>query len=365
MATPRVPSRRYTDPIQAARERALVFGRVWLAACPSYELRAAGAFRVLDVADRSVLLVRGDDGLVRAFANRCRHRGTRLVDRPCGRARGTIDCPYHGWRFGLDGALRHVPGQGGFSELRLQTSGLTPVRHESAVGFEWICLDPDTGPLSEHLGPVAEMLAPYALDEMRPVASRRFDAACNWKAVLDNSLESYHVDTVHPSSMARWLDPARQDFTFYGDHITSIVDIALWPGRRWLDARTSRGGPYTERQQRSLHRFLIFPNLLINVLPCQLGLFRVLPDDAGSSRVEYAFCKRAGARGIEWLRVQATGLASRWLLAEDLPVLGRFQDGVASAPPTDHWLHREEAPIAHHHAALQRWLGQGQGPDPS
>ncbi len=105
-----------------------------------------------------------------------------------------------------------------------------------------------------------------------------------------------------------------------------------------------------------LHKYVIFPNFLMNVLPYHFTVFQVPPIDPNRCRFFYGFYKRKGAKGLEWLRAHATWLASRYILREDFEIISRFQRGVVAGAENLHRLHEDEVAIAHFHGALTRWL---------
>ena len=154
-----------------------------------------------------MLVVRGEDGELRAFRNVCRHRAARLRDGrgDCGKA---IRCPYHGWTYRTDGSLIGVPEGRGFAGLDKRELGLLPARVDTFCGLVFVNLDLDAAPVSQGLDGLAERLAPYRLPQLR-----RFDEAhtaqpANWKIVAENYLEGYHVPIAHPGLM-RLLDYQR------------------------------------------------------------------------------------------------------------------------------------------------------------
>src|SRR5262245_34087307 len=186
---------RYTSPEFLKQEQERVFRTTWILAARESDLAAPGACVAFDEMGETLLLVRGQDGAVRTFHNTCRHRGTRLVADRCSAPR--ITCPYHGWTYALDGRLIGVPKSDGFAELDRSDRGLLPVRTECWGGFVWITLDPAAPRLADYLGAVRDQLSPYRLEEMRPLLRRTWTLPCNWKAVLDQATESYHLRSVH------------------------------------------------------------------------------------------------------------------------------------------------------------------------
>src|SRR5437867_1215004 len=187
---------RYTSPEFLEREKARVFRKTWLAVARESDVPRDGDCLTIDELGESLVIVRGTDHAVRTFRNTCRHRGTRLVSGRCHASQ--ITCPYHGWTYGLDGRLVSVPKANGFDRLDTGAYGLLPIRTACWGGFVWMTFDADAPPLLEYLGAVADHLAPYGLPDMRPLFRRTWTLRCNWKAVLEQALESYHIHAVHP-----------------------------------------------------------------------------------------------------------------------------------------------------------------------
>ena len=144
---------------------------------------------------------------VRAYYNSCRHRGTRLAH-GCGAvADGQITCPFHGWRWNLDGSCSFVldPEEFGLTSLDSPGLRLGELRCERRWGFVWICADPDARSLDEHLSPLPDYFDPYHLEDMRFLWYRTTVLPANWKAALDAFHEGYHNFGTHPQ-LLQWSD---------------------------------------------------------------------------------------------------------------------------------------------------------------
>ena len=350
----KAPAQRYTDPAFLALERLRVFGRAWIAACPQRWLAQKGDYVTVDGGARPLIVLHDGTG-PRAFVNSCRHRGTRLLD---GRGQvKAIRCPYHDWKYALDGRLRHIPRQEGFEPLDKGALGLEPVRVDTWAGFVWVNEQADAPPLRDTLGGIDTELEPYNLEDMVPIQETVEVLPCNWKAVLDNATESYHLPYVHSASVNKHVQTF-PEFSTYGDHYRLTLEIAGYQWRKYLDDATSRGGPYTRKQKAALHKYVVFPSFLMNVLPYHLTIFQVTPIDADSCRFFYGFYLRKGAGPLERLRAYATWLASKWIWLEDLKILERFQGGVKAGGARDHHFHEDEAAISHFHKVLSRWTDE-------
>ena len=204
-ALPQIPAGRYTDPRFEKLERDRLWTGSWLLAAIETELAQPGAYVLFENLDRSVIVSRGKDNKIRAFHNTCRHRGSPLLLEPKGRAMRFI-CPYHAWGYDLEGNLKSVPGQQDFPCLDKEASGLVEVRCDSHRGFVFINFDDDAEPLEQFLGEFVALTEGYPLERL--VVKDRFliDMECNWKIGYHNFLEIYHVNTVHPRTLAPHLD---------------------------------------------------------------------------------------------------------------------------------------------------------------
>lgn len=355
---PGLRTERYTSPELAERERRLVFGRTWISLARESDVPQVGHCLSIDELGESLLLVRGEDGVVRTFRNTCRHRGTRLLSGKC-RVQG-ITCPYHGWTFALDGSLRGVPKLSGFENLDKGAHGLLEVRTECWAGFVWITFDSGAPPLREYLHPLVDQLEPYRLEEMRPLYKKTWTLPCNWKAVLDQATESYHLRAVHGRSMAPVIETRGETvatFEGLGPHHLQTVAIADYWWRPWLD-RHSLGADLavTAKQLRIFHKYLIFPNIVANVMPYHLTVFRVYPLTPDTCRFHYEFHLRRGAPLLGKLRGWLTLLASLYVLREDFGVLLPFQAGVKAAGDQAIPTHREEQPLVYFHGTIDHYL---------
>jgi phenylpropionate dioxygenase-like ring-hydroxylating dioxygenase large terminal subunit len=197
----------YTSPEFFALEMERIFSRAWVFLGHVDRIPAAGSYFTTTVADAPVLVVRGDDGKVRAFHNICRHRGT-IVAGGEGTARA-FACPYHSWTYDTKGGLTAAPHMDAAKGFALSENGLRPVRLETWAGFLFINLDPAAPELSTYLGDLPEVLAPYRLDEMSCVRRRDYDVRCNWKVYVENAKDSEHVASVHRNSINRTSPASR------------------------------------------------------------------------------------------------------------------------------------------------------------
>ncbi len=354
-----VNSDRYTDERLLAGEIERIFKRSWIVAVPVWKVAHPNRYAVLQEAGIDVVVTRDAKGKLRAFRNSCLHRGSRLMH-GCGKA-AHLQCEYHGWKYALDGRLISVPGAHGFGDIDVSSMHLLPIPMAVSGGMVWVHLGDDPPPFEAHMAGIAEQLHPYHLHEMRPIEERVFTIPVNWKSMIENAFDYYHVAQVHRHTIHAHVD-SQPEMVLYGDHIRQNLHIAPYGWRRRLDRHCSRGGPYTERQMSHLFKYTIFPNTMVNVLPYHLTVMRFWPDGVGGTRLHYAFCKRQGAGKIEWLRAHGTWLGSRIILAEDVRMLERCQHDLDSDAVPHHLLHDHEAASAHFHAVLGRMMTDAGSP---
>ncbi len=188
---------RYTSSEFFEQEWNHMWTKVWLLLGRASELPEAGDWQMEPVGPEEILMVRQADGSIKAFYNVCQHRGNPLVEDHKGHVKRFV-CKYHSWAFTPDGELNFAPDKDDFPEgnpcgkLRLQ-----PVACETFAGFVWINMDPKCAPLKDYLGPIWDEWQARNIDTWQRTMANSMWLPCNWKVVLDNFNESYHVPTVH------------------------------------------------------------------------------------------------------------------------------------------------------------------------
>ena len=282
----------YTSPEVLARERERIFDRSWLYVTRSEILREPGAFEVFELFGESIILVRGDDGVLRGFHNVCRHRGTRLCERESGRLAGAIICPYHAWTFALDGSLstaRNMASVPGFDKADYPLHG---VAVEEFAGCVLVNFSADAT-LRTHAG-VAEFLAPLAaklerwdLARLVRVRGATYEIAANCKLIVQNYSECYHCPVIHPQldKLSAW-DSGSNDLcegavlggpmTLRDAHETMSVSGAC--GRAPL-------GSVDGADLRRVYYYALFPATLLSLHPDYVMLHRIVPLGVERSRI--------------------------------------------------------------------------------
>jgi choline monooxygenase len=190
-----IPTYRYTSADFAGLEMERMWPRTWQLACTLDHVANAGDWHEYRLGRYSVLIVRGDDGELRAFQNACRHRGSALCT-GSGSSLTEIRCPFHRWTWDLRGRLREVPSRREFGVVN-DDLPLIPVQIGSWGPLVFVNLDPAAEPLAEFLEPVPDDSAWADLDTFHCTAAVSIPARCNWKTLIDGFSETYHVQGIH------------------------------------------------------------------------------------------------------------------------------------------------------------------------
>jgi len=412
---------RYHDPEFAKAEWDRVFTKAWLLAGPSADVREAGDWMKFDTGAESFIVVRADDGTLKAHYNVCPHRGSRLVSGDVG-SQSSFTCPFHSWRFDLDGTNLAVTDPETFRpEVLCHDHNLTSVEVEEAAGLVFIRMDKGGQGLADYLGPILPMLETYQIDRMNPVQYRRSDWAANWKGGIDAFYESYHLHAIHPQTMgiiddrthidlypggmSRQFVPLGQPNSHFEDQNAvnpgievllkdAGIDPANWRG----DAQNSRAAIAAAKRDRASRLgldydrfsdaqltdstiFGIFPNAQIGCHPEAVFLHRFKPhaDDPGQFTYETTILYRHvdvpgyGAPGWMGLGEEVdltgetrpdvvhTGLGvppgMGEVLDQDSDLLPTVQAGARSRGFRGPLWGEQEARLRHFHTTLDRWLG--------
>jgi phenylpropionate dioxygenase-like ring-hydroxylating dioxygenase large terminal subunit len=197
----RVPASRYTSPEWARLEAERMWPRTWQIAAARGQVAEPGDWTEYRCGPLSVVIVRGDDGVLRAFQNVCLHRGNELCHGE-GQGRTELRCGYHRWTWNLRGELREIPSRKGFGPLRNEELPLVPVQVDTWGELVFVNLDPDAESLADFLEGVPDDVAWARPDEYRVQAVLRVAVPCNWKVAIEAFSETYHVQGIHREMLA-------------------------------------------------------------------------------------------------------------------------------------------------------------------
>ncbi len=266
-----LPAPLYFDPARFEEEKQRIFSRTWQVVGHRSQVSNPGDYFTTNLVGEPLLIVRGNAGELRGFFNVCRHRAGPPAE-GCG-SRKLFRCGYHGWTYGLDGALISAPefeGQEGFDQSYF---ALAPVRAEEWSNLIFVNLDPDAKPLIESLGELPRQAAKFGFERMKLFERRTYDMNCNWKTYVDNYLEGYHLPSVHPG-LNRELDYNAYTVEPYARYVRQFSPIR---GAQTGDASPRR---YQEaREDLTTDYYWIFPNWMLNCYPDNVSLNIVIPTE--------------------------------------------------------------------------------------
>jgi phenylpropionate dioxygenase-like ring-hydroxylating dioxygenase large terminal subunit len=189
---------RYIDRDYLKREFTNVWHKVWNIGGVSYQMPEPGDYLTTELGHDSIIMVRQNDGSVKALFNSCPHRGTRITEAPDGHAEH-FHCPYHGWEFNREGVVTAVPDEEDFTESPCGKARLKEMRCQERFGLIWFNFDDNAPTLEDFLGEaIVQELDSHRMEDMLRVLDITADAECNWKIITDNFNEAYHVKVLHP-----------------------------------------------------------------------------------------------------------------------------------------------------------------------
>ena len=356
---PPIPTARYIDPEFFALEREHLWRKSWLLAAREEDLEAPGSFRRFDRSGAPIVLVRGLDGTLRAFFNTCQHRGAPVVREACGTAK-RLRCQYHSWTYDLDGTLLNVPDARDFGALDLSTRGLRPVRCESYGGWVFVNEDPDAPPLREWLGPVAEEWNPLRGAELRAHGTRRERVNANWKIVADAFLETYHVRTIHPQSVAKLLDHRGAAMGLF-PHGHSRMVTPKW--EQAVARQQEAESPLPEIPgldplfRETNPAYSLFPNLITPLDTIGFPFILFWPVDVETTDVEWTFFGPASEEPAVQAAWEGFIRIFDAVMDEDFANLAPMHQSVASGALRSIPLNYQERRIFHLHEEIDRLIG--------
>jgi choline monooxygenase len=403
-----VPTDRYYSPAFAQAENEKVWPKVWQVACTVDHVAESGDYFEYRCGPLSVLIVRGEDGVLRAFQNACRHRGNSLCQ-GAGSGLTELKCGYHGWTWDLAGILKRVPARRGFGALHLADYPLLPANVEVWDRIVFVNPDVNAMPLSEYLEAVPDDIAWNNLGDFRCVASVTIEVDANWKTITDGFSETYHIQTLHPE-LLKCVDDVHSPQTIWGhagksdqpygvpspSFAGSLTDEEVWdayvttqgalmgapegtplpadrePGQSVPDLIANRTRAYAEGrgvdlgwadtdQITRLHQYNVFPNVTMLTNADHLSVMCARPGATPDQGELVMFVLNRAAPGAPRsqpvdVRMAAKDASPGVVIGQDLVVLPSVQRGLHQPGFTHMVLSNEERRVINTHRNLERYL---------
>ena len=314
-----IPAPWYTDPRIAELERLSVFSKTWQLVARTDQVQSPGQFVATTVAGEPIVVVRGNDGILRAFHNVCRHHAAAVVTQPCGHA-ALLRCPYHGWNYGLDGSLKGMPEFEGVENFDRTQNGLVPIRVEVWECFVFINLDNQTAPLAEFLGGIVNRVASLGISKLHYFDRRTYNIHCNWKVFVDNFLDGgYHVPHLH-KGLSSVLD--YKQYTIENEDRYCLQSSPMVASNE--DAATGA----VRKGDRAWY-FWQHPNLMINCYAGYMDTNLVIPVDVDHCTVIFDFYFADIGDASRQYNEQSVNVGNR-VQEEDLGICEDVQRGLKS-----------------------------------
>ena len=323
----------YTDSEFAQLEIERIFRPSWQIVCHVSEVANAGDYQTIEYAGESVVVIRGDDGQVRAFTNVCRHRAMRLVEGPSGCVKKLV-CPYHAWVYETDGRLTGVPMKGEYPALKLEENGLAPVALEIWHGFIFVRLEDAGFPsVAEMMAPFEAEVSQYRFEDMRPMAPVRLRPRdVNWKNVGDNYSDNLHIPVAHDGLTRLVGKTYRIEAHGWADRLTG--DVIKNDKQNFWEKIYGAYMPRVDHLPEEAHgRWLyykLWPNMAFDIYADQIDFMQWIPTGPSTCILrEVAYALPDDRREMKAVRY-ANWRINRNVNAEDTWLIGRVQQGMAS-----------------------------------
>jgi phenylpropionate dioxygenase-like ring-hydroxylating dioxygenase large terminal subunit len=347
----------YTDPRRAAKEREILFGGYPIVVAFSSELRAPGDYVADELSPVPTLVVRNERGELRAFANMCRHRGSRLVQ-GAGHDATRFTCPYHAWSYDTDGRLRAIPDEYGFSGLDRDGCALMRFPVAEKYGMVWVMPKPGAQlgfEIDDYLGGLGEDLNSYGTETFELHERRVLRKPMNWKLVSDTFWEAYHIKVLHRTTIAplfvrnlALFEPFGRNHRLVGVR-TSIEKLRAMPEAEW------------DLLPHATILVNLFPNTILVMQSDHLEVYRIFPvpgrTDESITEVNVLIPGKDAPLAAErqWSRVMELLVG---VIEQDFAVGEKIQRNFESAMLDEVVYGRFESALEHFHRSIRDALGE-------
>ena len=291
-----LPKEYYTDFAVLNKEMENIFTGSWLCCGRCDDVYKAGQYILINIGNESIIILRDDNNKLQAFYNVCRHRGTRICTKEEGKFSKTIQCPYHGWTYDLQGNLYRAPNMNAVEDYNKSDFPLHNVRLVEWEGFLFINLSDN--PVDFHLeySPLMNRFAEWKIEELKEVKTKTYLANCNWKLIIQNYSECYHCPLIHPNLA---------DITSYTGGRNDLVAGPFLGGYMEMNTEsiTKDGnlcgpliGNLSDKNLNRVYYYALFPNMLLSLHPDFVMIHTVWPEGSEKCRIN---CSWLFSKGIE------------------------------------------------------------------
>jgi choline monooxygenase len=314
-----IPGPWYLDARVEQAEREQVFGHNWIAVGRLDQVAEEGQFFTVEIAGEPLVIVRGSDGVLRAFYNVCRHHAAPVANVPCGTV-PHLRCPYHGWTYGLDGTLKGAPEFAGVCNFDRAVNGLVPVRVATWEQFVFATLDADAPDLLTSLGDLPERVTPLGIASLHFFERKTYTLACNWKVYVDNYLDGgYHVPHLH-KGLNSVLD--YKEYTIENSARYSLQSSPMVSSQEHESFAATRTGDRA-------YYYWLYPNFMINIYEGVMDTNLVLPLATDRCLVQFDFFFADVSEKAQEGNAKSVAVSDR-IQDEDVDICESVQRGLGS-----------------------------------
>jgi len=339
-----------------------LFRQHWQLVCHESDVANVGQFITFDLVNERALIIKGKDGIVRAFHNLCRHRGSRVVAEERGICKSAMVCPFHGWSFNLDGSLRGISQSQSFPNLDPKEWGLKPIECEIWKGFIFIRFKSGDQPsVSKIMAPYEKLVKDHQLEKLvscQPPSLSDFWTV-NWKAMRDVDNEAYHVPMAHPG-LQDLYGKNYKDYESIGDTTLNIGTFNSAPSSRWSVKLYRKMIDNLPEPLSSLSKawvyITLFPNQVISLYPDSVIFYQDIPISVNKSRQRYAVYARPNEDRVTRVARKLSGRIDAITAIEDMQLMQWSYEAMQSSAFDGLILSDLERGVGQYHSWLKKRL---------
>jgi len=351
----RNPVTAYIDPERFEQESAALFRTYPLLVGLTCLAPEAGDYFVDDLAGVPVLVVRGSDGVLRAFFNVCRHRGSRVVEGR-GSAARSFSCPYHAWTYDTSGRLMRIPCREGFADVDVENTSLTELPLVERHGLIWVVPSEGNAPdIDAQLGGLAPELASYGLEGYSHFGTATLTPEINWKVGIDTFLEAYHLAILHPTTVG----PLYHNNLSLSDGFG--LNHRMVAIRKTFEKMRGAADVVGDFLTHTIQLYTLFPNVMFIHQADHIEIWRSFPRDGrvDASSVELSLYVPEPVTSDSARRYWQANmdLALDTVDREDFRLSERIQRGYGSGAQSHLTYGRNEPALIHFHRSIRQALG--------